>query len=121
MVEFEIEAGIRVPDSEIQSERSRIEDALSPIPVALDVEDPSPQVGDLSASLGSGGPPAPDGGGRPSSIPVDAPDEIAVGDADIEIPYPKRDVTVSGAVGPAAAARDGAPESDPDPGVDAAT
>ena len=46
---------------------------------------------------------------------------VALGDADIEIPYPKRDVTVSGAVGPAAAARDGAPESDPDPGVDAAT
>jgi hypothetical protein len=86
MVEFEIEAGIRVSDSEIQSERSRIEDALSPIPVELDVEDPSPQVGDLSASLGSGGPPAPDGGNRPSSIPVDAPDEIAVGDADVEEP-----------------------------------
>ena len=46
---------------------------------------------------------------------------VALGDAGIEIPYPKRDVTVSGAVGPAAAARDGAPESDPDPGVDAAT
>ncbi|MEZ3162423.1 mechanosensitive ion channel family protein [Halorubrum sp. RMP-47] len=46
---------------------------------------------------------------------------VALGDADIEIPYPKRDVTVSGAVGPAPAARDGAPESDPDPSADAAT
>jgi hypothetical protein len=90
MVEFEIEAGIQIPDSEIQSERSRIEDALSPLSVAVDVEDPSPQLGDLSTSLGSSGPPAPDGGDRPSPIPVDAPDEIAVGDAGVEEPEAER-------------------------------
>ncbi|OYR57355.1 mechanosensitive ion channel protein MscS [Halorubrum ezzemoulense] len=44
---------------------------------------------------------------------------VALGDAGIEIPYPKRDVTVSGAVGPAAAARDGAPDPEQEPNTDA--
>ncbi|ELZ44126.1 MscS Mechanosensitive ion channel [Halorubrum coriense DSM 10284] len=44
---------------------------------------------------------------------------VALQEAGIEIPYPKRDVTVSGAVGPAAAARNGAPEPESDPNTDA--